>query len=89
MNKSRNTQIGAGLIALSFFAAGPASASDSLPTRAATALGVAIAAQGDIALAQIRKELKDTVVERIQPFLPERPAASETPAQDATAKATR
>ena len=56
----------------------PASASDSLSSRAVTALGAAIASQGDAALVQIRRELQASAREALKPFLPE---AKKSPAQ--------
>ncbi len=63
----------------------PASASDSLSSRSVTALGVAIASQGDAALAQIRRELQQSARDTLKPFLPEarkappHPQPAETP----------
>lgn len=56
---------------------GTASASDSLPSRAVTAFGVAVASQGDAALAQIRRELAQSALEAMQPFLPKPQKAPE------------
>lgn len=78
------TQIAATLAALSFAAAAaPAAAAESLPARAATALGYVIAVQGDAALAQIREELKETVVQTVAPYLPQRQDAAEPAPADA------
>lgn len=54
-----------------------ASASDAMPARAFSALGVAIAAQGDAALEQIRRELTESAREAMKPFLPDAPATPE------------
>ena len=82
------TQIAATLAALSFAAvAGPASAAESLPARAATALGYVIAAQGDAALEQIRAEIKDNL-QKLTPYLPQRSDAAAPPAT-ATADADK
>jgi hypothetical protein len=60
---------------------GMASAADSLASRAASALSVVIASQGDAALVQIRRELKESALEAMRPFLPEAPAPEpQTPA---------
>ena len=67
MNK---TFAAAAIVALAAFA-GPASAQDNLPARAISAVGYAIAAQGDAALVQIRQELKDTLLEQLRPYLPQ------------------
>jgi hypothetical protein len=50
--------------------AAPAAASDGLAARAANAVGAAIAAQGDAALAEIKREMKDTLLEKVRPLLP-------------------
>ncbi|MGH8441449.1 MAG: hypothetical protein ACRETF_00945 [Nevskiaceae bacterium] len=66
MNKSTLT---AAALALCAFT-GTATA-DSLPSRAVSALGSAIAAQGNAALIQIRKEVKASALQAIKPLLPE------------------
>jgi hypothetical protein len=43
---------------------------DTLPTRAASALGMVIATQGNAALIQIRREMKDSALRTIEAFLP-------------------
>ena len=49
----------------------PASAAtETLPERAVNALGAVIASQGNAALIQIRRELKDTLLQQIKPLLP-------------------
>ena len=48
---------------------GTASA-DSLQSRVMLTLGQAIAAQGNAALVQIRRDLKDSALKTIEPFLP-------------------
>ena len=84
MNKTFKTQIAATVLALGFAAvAAPAAAADSLPTRAANALGFAIAAQGDAALAQIRDEIRQTVIETVTPYLPQRTDAADQAPADA------
>ena len=84
MTKTFKTQISVTLIALSFAAAtAPASAQGNLPARAVSALGTVIADQGNAALVQIREEFKDTLVERIKPYLPKPEAAAKSaPADD-------
>jgi hypothetical protein len=73
MNKLYAKPIAAAVLALSaLLAAAPAAAEDGLAGHAVTALGIAIAAQGDAALVQIREEVKQIVLERIRPYLPER-----------------
>jgi len=67
---------------------GTAAANDNLPTRAASALGAAIASQGNAALVQIRQELKESALEAIKPFLPE-PKKAQDPEQPAEAPAAR
>ena len=75
MNKTFKTQIGAVLALCLAGASLPAAAQDNLPARAINALGLAIKSQGDAALVQIREELKDTLLDRIQPLLPKPEAA--------------
>jgi len=60
---------------------------DSLSSRAANALGVVIASQGNAALAQIQRELKESALEAMKPFLPEAPAPdTQTPAETPVAQ---
>ena len=60
---------------------------DSLASRAANALSVVIASQGDAALVQIRRELKESALEAMKPFLPEAPAPEpQTPAETPVAQ---
>ncbi|MGH8629494.1 MAG: hypothetical protein ACREU7_01845 [Burkholderiales bacterium] len=70
MNKILRTHLAAAAALSCALASAPAVASDSLPQRAAMALGAAIASQGNAALAQIRQELKENLLERIAPLLP-------------------
>jgi hypothetical protein len=87
MTQSTKIRTGAGILALALAAGlSPAHAQDSMPARAINALGLAIAAQGDAALEQIRRELKDTLLEGVRPYLPRPetspqapPAAAATP----------
>lgn len=68
----------AAALALSAFS-GMASA-DSLPTRAAGALGTVIASQGNAALLQIKRELRESALQAVKPFLPDvAPAAEPAP----------
>ena len=55
-------------------AAAPAAAEASLQDRAVSALGVAIASQGNAALIQIREDLKRDLLKTLAPLLP-RPEA--------------
>jgi hypothetical protein len=49
----------------------PASAAtESLPERAVNALGAVIANQGNLALLEIRRELKETLLQQFKPLLP-------------------
>ena len=48
----------------------PAAADDSAGTRIATGVGRVIATQGNVALARIREELKDNLLETLKPLLP-------------------
>lgn len=73
---SRTFAIAAAALALSLPTA-ITSATESLPSRAMSVLGVAIASQGDAALDQIRRELSETAREAMKPFLPEAPKAPE------------
>ena len=45
-------------------------AADSLQSRAVVSLSQAIAAQGNLALIQIRREIKQSALKTIEPFLP-------------------
>jgi hypothetical protein len=49
---------------------GAATATDSLSSRAVSALGSVIASQGDAALVQIRREIAESAREVMKPFLP-------------------
>lgn len=89
MNKAFNTRIGAALVALSFSAfAGTAAADEGIATRTAVAVGHIIAAQGNAALVEIRRELKDALLEQVKPLLP-KPAPEAQPAAPAPALARR
>jgi hypothetical protein len=59
---------------------GSATATDSLSSRAVSAIGAAIASQGDAALAQIRREIAESAREVMKPFLPA-PQKAPEPAQ--------
>ncbi|MGH8482191.1 MAG: hypothetical protein ACRES8_07010 [Nevskiaceae bacterium] len=59
--------------------AGTASASDSLPSRAVSAVGIVIASQGNAALVQIRRELGESARDAMKPFLPAPQKAPEQP----------
>ena len=62
----------AAALALCFAAAAtPVSAEDSLPARAITALGLAIAQQGDLALIEIRDDLRRNLLKNLKPLLPQ------------------
>ena len=61
---------------------------DTLPTRAASALGMVIATQGNAALIQIRREMKESALRTIESFLPkpseevaDEPADTDPPAE--------
>jgi hypothetical protein len=58
---------------------------DTLPTRAASALGIVIATQGNAALVQIRRELQQSALRTIESFLPQ---AGDSEASDAKPGAT-
>lgn len=75
MKKSIAAAIVLGLATFS----GSAAANDDLRTRLMVSAGAAIAAQGNAALAQIREELKDSLMDQIKPYLPK--PAQETPAE--------
>ena len=58
-------------LALGLAATAPARADDGFALRVAMSAGSAIAAQGNAALAEIERELKDTLADRLfKPFLP-------------------
>ena len=59
-----------------------APAAESLQARTVNAIGAAIAAQGDAALVQIGRELKESALEAMKPFLPD-PAQATDPAKTA------
>jgi hypothetical protein len=66
---------------------GTASAHDTLTARAVNALSIAIAGQGDAALSQIRKELKQSAIEAFKPFLPKsEKVPAEQPAETPVAR---
>jgi hypothetical protein len=53
-----------------------AQADDGLGQRVATGVGRVIAAQGNAALVQIREELRETVENRLAPYLPAQDVSS-------------
>lgn len=70
------------LLAAALFQAGPAAAQDSLPARAFSALGHAIAQQGNQALRDIRDEMRERLLRDLKPVLPQpAPASRPQPAQ--------
>ena len=81
---NRTATFAAAALALCAFA-GPASAAErpnELMTATMQAVGRAIASQGNAALIQIRKELKQSALESIKPYLPApAPAATAKPAK--------
>jgi hypothetical protein len=89
MSPTFKTRTAVALIALACAAsAAPAAADDSLPQLAVSAVGAAIAAQGNAALVQIRAELRERLLETLAPYLPEpREATADTEpaAADSTA----
>jgi hypothetical protein len=64
---TKSTLAAAALVLCTF--AGTATA-DTLPSRTAATLGQVIAAQGNLALMQIRREIKASALKTIEPFLP-------------------
>jgi hypothetical protein len=86
MTQTFKTRIGAVVMALCLAGASlPAAAQDNLPVRAINALGMAIAAQGDAALITIRQELKEALVDHIEPYLPEPDASTDRKSAEADA----
>ena len=80
MNKSM--QIAATLIALSLGTATTAvNAEEGLAIRAAYAVGAMIAAQGNAALVEIRREVKETLIQQLKPYLPNPAPAVPAPGQ--------
>lgn len=70
MNKS--IKIAAALVALSLGTATTAvNADEGFALRAAATVGSVIAAQGNAALAEIRREVKESLVQQLKPFLPQ------------------
>jgi hypothetical protein len=75
---SHKATLAAAALVLSTFS-GLASA-DSLSTRAVGTLGNVIASQGNAALVQIKRELKESALQAMKPFLPDfAPAPSPAP----------
>ena len=75
---SHKVTLAAAALVLSTFS-GLASA-DSLSNRAAGTLGSVIASQGNAALVQIKRELKESALQAMKPFLPAlAPAPSPAP----------
>jgi parvulin-like peptidyl-prolyl isomerase len=83
---SRKVTLAAAALVLSTFS-GLASA-DSLSTRAAGTLGAVIASQGNAALVQIKRELRESARQAMKPFLPDVAPAPEPapPAQTPVAQ---
>jgi hypothetical protein len=71
----------AALLALSFAACAPAQAEESVAARAASAVGTMIAAQGNAALMEIRRDVKDTLGQKLKPLLPQPAPAKPVPAK--------
>lgn len=69
------------LLALSLAASAPAHAEESVAIRAASAVGAVIAAQGNAALVEIRREVKDALASQLKPFLPQAAPAAPIPAK--------
>jgi len=68
---------------------GTASANDILQSRAISALGDAIASQGNAALIQIRQEIRQTALDAVKPFLPAPAKASQPQNKPAEAPTVR
>ena len=73
---TKSTLTAAALVLCTF--SGAAIPAEGLPSRAVVVLGQAIAAQGNVALAQIRRELQQSALKTIEPFLPSAAAADES-----------
>ncbi len=84
---TKSTLAAAALVLSSF--SGAAIPAEGLPFRAAAALGQAIAAQGNVALAQIRRELQQSALKTIEPFLPSAGIDPDEPAGEAADQAAK
>jgi hypothetical protein len=84
---TKSTLAAATLVLCTF--SGAAIPAEGLPSRAVVALGQAIAAQGNIALAQIRRELRQSGLKTIEPFLPSAGTDPDEPAGEAADKAAK
>jgi hypothetical protein len=70
-NRSKNmTKSNAAAALALVLAMGPAHADEGLAARAVSALGTAIASQGNAALLQIRAELREKLLDSLRPQLP-------------------
>lgn len=85
---NRTSTLAAAALVLCAFS-GTASAADSGPGRAMTALSVVIANQGNAALVQIRRELAESALDAMKPFLPQAEKAPESPQPARTPVAQR
>lgn len=81
---TKSTFAAAALVLCSF--AGNAAAADALPSRAAATLGQVIATQGNAALLQIRRDLKESALKTIEPFLPQPDDSTESSDADRPAE---
>ena len=75
-------------VALTLSTVSGSAGADTLSTRAVSALGMVIATQGNAALIQIRRDLKESALKTIESFLPkpnqdvaDEPAKSDEPAK--------
>ncbi len=82
---TKSTLAAAAVLVLCSFT-GAASA-DSLQSRAIVTLGQAIAAQGNVALVQMKRDLKKSALKTIEPFLPKPDDSNESANADEPAKA--
>ncbi len=83
---TKSTLAAAALVLCSF--PGAAIPAEGLPSRAAVALGQVISAQGNAALAQIRRELQHSALKTIEPFLPSAGEDTDESTGESTDKAT-
>lgn len=84
------TLIKSSLLVLALLGSGPAAAQDSPGARvvaaAVNSVGLWIANQGDQAVRDIRKDLRDTLAEKLKPLLPAPAELTPPPATTADAR---
>lgn len=73
-------------IALAVFATAPAQAQDNLTGRVVVGVGAWIAAQGNQALVDLKKDVQDQIADHLRPLLPPMEKSKQAPASETAPK---